>query len=185
MWSNNHIMTITSILTHQCPVEVSDTVPKFIILTKLVPRYEAEGRLQTSSPENDVDRLKPWGDVGLGDLWSVGLQQMRFGGFDIRDRCCQTLPQTQQVVNTVGGKLPVLTHRRRETGEGPTSTSVSFIFASIPKPSHSFSHKLYFLTVSCPKEKNSCECKNVANSIPILDYVFFFFFGRTALRSTL
>lgn len=33
---------------------------------------------------------------------------MRFGGFDVWDRRCQTLPQTQQVVNTVGGKLPVL-----------------------------------------------------------------------------
>lgn len=61
-----------------------------------------------------MDRLQPGGDVGLGDLRGVGLQQMRFGGFDVRDRCCQTLPEAQQVVNTVGGKLPVLKHKRAE-----------------------------------------------------------------------
>lgn len=70
-----------------------------------------------SSPEDDVDRLQPWGDVGLCDLWSVGLKQMRLGGFHIWDWCCQTLPQTQQVVNTVWGKLPVLTSRKRGTRE--------------------------------------------------------------------
>ena len=42
---------------------------------------------------------------------------MRLGGFNVRNRRCQTLPQTQQVVNTVGGKLPVLPQRRRGTGE--------------------------------------------------------------------
>lgn len=61
-----------------------------------------------TSPENDVDRLQPGGDVRLGDLWGVGLQQVRFGGFYVRDRRCQSLPEAQQVVNTVGGKLPVL-----------------------------------------------------------------------------
>lgn len=59
-------------------------------------------------------RLQPRGDVGLGDLRGVGLQEVRFGGFDVRDRCCQTLPEAQQVVNTVGCKLPVLKHKRRE-----------------------------------------------------------------------
>lgn len=46
---------------------------------------------------------------------------MRLGGFNVRNRRCQTLPQTQQVVNTVGGKLPVLPHRRRGAGEQQVS----------------------------------------------------------------
>lgn len=65
-------------------------------------------QIQMLLPEDDVDWLQPWGYVGLGDLGRVGLQQVRLGGLDVRDRRGQTLPQTQQVVNTVGGKLPVL-----------------------------------------------------------------------------
>lgn len=43
---------------------------------------------------------------------------MRLGGLDVGDRGGQTLPQTQQVVNTVGGKLPVLREEGgKEVGE--------------------------------------------------------------------
>lgn len=61
-----------------------------------------------------MDRLQPRCDVGFCDFRSVGLQQMRLGGFDVRDRRRQALPQTQQVVNAVGGELPVLTDGREE-----------------------------------------------------------------------
>lgn len=71
-------------------------------------------RPRVISPQDDVDRLQPGGDVGLGDLRGVGLQQVRFCGFNVRDRGCQTLPEAQQVVNTVGSELPVLTHERTQ-----------------------------------------------------------------------
>lgn len=72
-------------------------------------------KVQWMLPEDDMDRLEPRCDVGLSDLWSVRLQQMRLSGFNIGDRGCQTLPQTQQVVNTVRGKLPVLRHTHTKT----------------------------------------------------------------------
>lgn len=55
--------------------------------------------------------LKAGRDVGLGHLRGVGLQHVGLCGFYIRDRCCQSLPQAQQIVHAVGGKLPVLGHR--------------------------------------------------------------------------
>ena len=58
-----------------------------------------------------MHRLESRGDVGLGDLGRVGLQQVRLGGFDVGHRRRQPLPQTQQVVDAVWGKLPVLNHR--------------------------------------------------------------------------
>lgn len=70
------------------------------------------------SPEDDVDRLEPGRDVGLGDLRSVRLQQMGLRGFNVRDRRCQALPEAQQVVNTVGGELPVLRRKSRSKESG-------------------------------------------------------------------
>lgn len=80
-----------------------------------------------------MDRLEPGRDVGLGDLWSVRLQQMGLRGFNVRDRRCQALPQAQQVVNTVGGKLPVLQTGDGEVGDEADDLGVVFHFDQLPQ----------------------------------------------------
>lgn len=69
-------------------------------------------------PQDDVDRLQPGGDVSFGDLWGVGFEHVRLCGLHVGHRRGQALPQAQQVVNTVGSKLPVLAAAKRERGEG-------------------------------------------------------------------
>lgn len=56
-------------------------------------------------PENNGYVIEPRHDVRLVDFWSVSLQQMWFGCFDVRHWCNHSLPQTQQVVQTVRGKV--------------------------------------------------------------------------------
>lgn len=47
---------------------------------------------------------------------------MGLGGFDIGDRRRQALPEAQQVVDAVGGELPVLEDRKNPTGLTPETS---------------------------------------------------------------
>lgn len=71
------------------------------------------GRLPVSLPQYDVHRFQTGRDVGFGDFRSVRFQHVGLCGFHVRHRGCQPLPQAQEIVNTIWGKLPVLRKTKR------------------------------------------------------------------------
>jgi len=66
---------------------------------------------QVDRPENDCDVVQPGHDVRLVDFRSVRLQQVWLGSLYIRHRRDHALPQTEQVVQTVGWEMIHLKHR--------------------------------------------------------------------------
>lgn len=81
---------------------------------------------QNILPQYDVDGLQPGGDVCFGNLWGVRLQHVWLGGFNVGNRCCQTLPQAEEIVHAVRSKLPVLPKGRKVDAIGlPVKPSYS------------------------------------------------------------
>ena len=65
-----------------------------------------------SVSEDGADSFQSGGDVGLGHLRGVNLKQVRLCGFDVRHRCHHALPQGEEIMNTIGSKLPYLQERQ-------------------------------------------------------------------------